>query len=329
MSLQPLRTPVSLDSQPTGAVLIYQDEGTGVPTPAILQPVVGSVQTVIAPQVQLSRSFERWSDGSTARERTFTVGETPLSFTALYANTAPVAVAAAAPTSGGPAPLVVDFDGTASSDPEGDALQYERDFGDGASAEGPTPSHGYAAAGSYQATLTVRDSLGAEDTATVSIEVFGDADGDGIADPVDNCPDRPNPDQADADGDGVGDPCDDQCIGNEVTSLSDISPPSGPVGTAVGMVGTGFSPNATVTIGGLPAATSRVAGSLFAVVPAGLVDGPHAVVVANPEGCRTQEAVSFQVGPAAGSPCGLIGVEGLALLGFLGWTRRRVRCART
>lgn len=37
----------------------------------------------------------------------------------------------------------------------------------------------------------------------------GDADGDGVADPDDNCPDEPNPvPQADADGDGLGDVCD-------------------------------------------------------------------------------------------------------------------------
>lgn len=36
----------------------------------------------------------------------------------------------------------------------------------------------------------------------------GDADGDGVADAVDNCRQTPNADQADADGDGVGDACD-------------------------------------------------------------------------------------------------------------------------
>jgi predicted CXXCH cytochrome family protein len=35
-----------------------------------------------------------------------------------------------------------------------------------------------------------------------------DADGDGILDAVDNCPERYNPDQADADDDGIGDVCD-------------------------------------------------------------------------------------------------------------------------
>jgi hypothetical protein len=39
----------------------------------------------------------------------------------------------------------------------------------------------------------------------------GDADGDGILPPEDNCPEVANQDQADFDGDGVGDPCD-NCI---------------------------------------------------------------------------------------------------------------------
>lgn len=35
-----------------------------------------------------------------------------------------------------------------------------------------------------------------------------DADGDGVPDAIDNCPDVFNPDQADSDGDGIGDACD-------------------------------------------------------------------------------------------------------------------------
>ncbi|UCE18936.1 MAG: VCBS repeat-containing protein [Gemmatimonadota bacterium] len=37
---------------------------------------------------------------------------------------------------------------------------------------------------------------------------FGDLDGDGIADIIDNCPNNPNPDQEDNDADGAGDICD-------------------------------------------------------------------------------------------------------------------------
>jgi WD40-like Beta Propeller Repeat len=41
-----------------------------------------------------------------------------------------------------------------------------------------------------------------------------DSDGDGLADPIDNCPDVANGDQRDLDGDGIGDACDRQTCGN-------------------------------------------------------------------------------------------------------------------
>jgi PKD repeat protein len=86
------------------------------------------------------------------------------------ANLPPDAVAAANPTTG-VAPLAVTFDGSGSSDPDGDALSYHWDYGDGAQAAGATVSHTYADPGSYSVTLTVSDGRGGSDAATLSISV--------------------------------------------------------------------------------------------------------------------------------------------------------------
>jgi len=43
---------------------------------------------------------------------------------------------------------------------------------------------------------------------TFIVPLTADSDGDGLADPVDNCPLVANPSQADRDGDGIGDACD-------------------------------------------------------------------------------------------------------------------------
>ncbi|MDF1554311.1 MAG: PKD domain-containing protein [Deferrisomatales bacterium] len=85
----------------------------------------------------------------------------------------PSAVALADPTKG-EAPLLVSFDGSASSDAEGD-LTYVWDFGDGSTSPLVSPSHTYTAAGDYLATLTVTDSAGQSDSETVLISVLSPA----------------------------------------------------------------------------------------------------------------------------------------------------------
>ncbi len=88
-------------------------------------------------------------------------------------NQPPIAVATANPTNGA-APLTVAFDGTASSDPDGNALTYAWDLdADGAfdDASTATASYTYSQPGSYTATLRVSDPSTASDTASVTISV--------------------------------------------------------------------------------------------------------------------------------------------------------------
>jgi glucose/arabinose dehydrogenase/PKD repeat protein len=89
-------------------------------------------------------------------------------FAPVDGNRPPVARATATPPYG-EAPLHVTLDAGASSDPDGDALTYSWDFGDGsADAAGAQAGHDYAA-GTYDATVTVSDPSGASDTATVTV----------------------------------------------------------------------------------------------------------------------------------------------------------------
>lgn len=86
-------------------------------------------------------------------------------------NQPPIAEISATPISG-PTPLTVNFDGTASTDPEGGALAYEWDLdGDGAydDSTAAQPSYTYEQAGDYTAGLRVTDPEGAQGTASVVI----------------------------------------------------------------------------------------------------------------------------------------------------------------
>ena len=66
--------------------------------------------------------------------------------------------------------LALSLDGGASVDPDGDALAYQWDFGDGTEGTGAVPVHTYAGRGTYRATLTVSDgSLGSSSSATVEV----------------------------------------------------------------------------------------------------------------------------------------------------------------
>ena len=85
-------------------------------------------------------------------------------------DTPPVAIATGAPTSG-PAPLDVEFDGSTSTDADGDSLTFSWTFGDGGGSSIRNPAHTYTQAGSYLAILTVGDGRGAESRDSVAVLV--------------------------------------------------------------------------------------------------------------------------------------------------------------
>jgi PKD repeat protein len=85
-------------------------------------------------------------------------------------NQSPVAVMAAAPTSG-VAPLNVSFDGGSSSDADGSIVSYAWNFGDSATGSGVTTNHTYSMSGTYIARLTVTDNRGASSSSTATIQV--------------------------------------------------------------------------------------------------------------------------------------------------------------
>ena len=97
---------------------------------------------------------------------------------------APEVSAAASPTSG-QAPLEVMFDGTA-TDPEGEALTYEWDFGVAGTTDDTSteidPTYTYQRAGTYNARFTASDAQGGRATDTVQIRVTA---------PPDECPTGP------------------------------------------------------------------------------------------------------------------------------------------
>ena len=90
-------------------------------------------------------------------------------------NTAPTA------NPGGPylgaVNTAISFDGSLSSDPDGDPLTYAWDFGDGASVTGAMPTHIYSTAGIYTVCLTVNDGSANSDAACTLAVVYDPSNG--------------------------------------------------------------------------------------------------------------------------------------------------------
>jgi glucose/arabinose dehydrogenase/PKD repeat protein len=128
-------------------------DASGLPAPGLLEsfvaPAANPVDVQISPAGEL---FYADFDGGTIRRIQF-----------VTANQPPVAVASANPTSGS-APLTVTFDGSGSSDPDGDPITYAWDLdGDGLFDDSTTvqPTFTYTQSGTFTARLRVTDSPGA------------------------------------------------------------------------------------------------------------------------------------------------------------------------
>lgn len=77
----------------------------------------------------------------------------------------------------------VAFDGTGSSDVDGSIVAYDWDFGDGSTGTGASPTHTYAAAGTFTVLLTVTDNGGAVDTSDATATISGSSNQAPVIDP--------------------------------------------------------------------------------------------------------------------------------------------------
>lgn len=177
--------PVSLD-RPAGSLItiavtaLDPDDDAITALTADLSALPAGHGAVFVPAADRRSGLLTWTPGLTD------TGSFTLTFAAVNAlsgsaatlvrvqrpNQPPAAALSASPRTGN-APLVVAFDASASSDPDGAILSYRFDFGDGASA-GPQASaataHAYAA-GSWTAKVTVTDAAGAIAVASLPITV--------------------------------------------------------------------------------------------------------------------------------------------------------------
>ena len=133
-----------------------QKGANGLPDPTKLKTFVAGAATPVDLEIGPNGDlFYADISGGTIRRIQYSGGNQP-----------PVARATANRTSG-PTPLTVSFDGTGSSDPDGDTLTYAWDLdGDGSydDSTSANPTYTYSNVGTYTVKLQVTDARGASDT---------------------------------------------------------------------------------------------------------------------------------------------------------------------
>jgi PKD repeat protein len=161
--------PVSLDgsgsSDPNGDTLIYQWSIVSAPS--------GSTATISNP-TSVSPSFTPDLPGTYTIQLVVNDGQVNSSpatviISAVIPNRDPIA------NPGGPysgfVGIPVQFDGSGSSDPDGDPITFSWQFGDGSSGSGVNPVHAYSSAGTYTVTPTVSDNRGGSNTAQTTAQI--------------------------------------------------------------------------------------------------------------------------------------------------------------
>ncbi|MEZ5541261.1 MAG: PKD domain-containing protein [Pseudomonadota bacterium] len=128
--------------------------------------VPGVYSLTVVDVVKIGYTFD--PDNSSITSRSIAIGSA--------ANAPPTAVSNA-DTVSGDAPLTVNFDSYGSVDPDGAIVTYAWDFGDGSGSTTASPTHTYNGVGSYVATLTVTDNMGASDSNSTAITVVDNAAG--------------------------------------------------------------------------------------------------------------------------------------------------------
>ncbi len=145
-------------------IWVMQRSGGTLPSPANIKSFVGGASNPVELQMGPGNDLYYVDIGGGTVRR--------ISYTAAV-NRPPVAAVTGTPTSGQP-PLAVSFDGSASRDPDGDALRYAWDLdGNGAFDNGTAvrATWTYSSPGRYVASLRVTDTSGAADTESITISV--------------------------------------------------------------------------------------------------------------------------------------------------------------
>ena len=138
---------------------------TGQPEPAAW--MVTSTDSTATLQTAGSIALQAYLSGSATESVTARFDDLLATTTAVAPpNQAPVAAFTSSTAN-----LTAFLDASGSSDPDGTISSYAWNFGDGQTGSGATPSHPYAAAGTYTVTLTVTDNQTATNSVAHSVSV--------------------------------------------------------------------------------------------------------------------------------------------------------------